>query len=370
MKAITSQHWDRCNKGMPGMLRKIIAAAAGAALLLVGVPLTAKEKGKGAANEFGRTQDKREGALDSFVNPDTDDAAALLKLLQQELYVNQQLLIENQFRLDYGDRIQLKTVRINSGGELIPAHVFTPRQTPAGRRLPAVVMVHGGFHERLDTPWFHLIDSLVSQGHVVIFPEYRGSRGYGDAIYQNDYGVTDVADVVAAGRYIAAQPYVDPTRLGILGESRGGMVTLLAIEREPKLFRAAVDIVGLTDFVAYMSYKPDYRRKEVAETNPSFGGKLPNENLPAYMNVSPINFVDKIEAPLLVIATTGDKIVPYSLHTGRLLDALKAKGKIHEAKIYEDAPGGHVFMRAETPERDDAVRRVIDWFGRYLKGGS
>jgi len=352
------------------MLGKIIACAAGAALLFAGAPLAAKEGGKGAANEFGRTQDRREGALDSFHNPDTDDSTALLKLLQQELYVNQQLLIENQFRLDYGDRIRLKTIRIDSGGELVPAHVFTPRNAAAGQRLPAIVMVHGGFHERLDTPWFHLIDSLVSQGYVVIFPEYRGSRGYGDAIYQNDYGVTDVADVLAAGRYIAAQPDVDPMRLGILGESRGGMVALLAIEREPKLFGAAVDIVGLTDFVAYMSYKPDYRRKEVAETNPSFGGKLPNENLPAYMKVSPINFVDKIEAPLLVIATTGDKIVPYTLHTGRLLDALKANGKVHEAKIYEDAPGGHVFMRAETPQRDDAVHRIIDWFGRHLKAGS
>lgn len=341
-------------------------AATGAAFMLSAAPLDAQTQDRGSANEFGRTDDDREGALDSFVNPDTDDASAQLKILQQELYVNQQLLIVNQFRLDYGDRIRLKTVRFNSGGELIPAHIFTPRQMPA-ERLPAVVMVHGGFHERLDTPWFHLIDSLVSQGYVVIFPEYRGSRGYGDAIYQNDYGVTDAADVIAAGRFIATQPYVDPARLGILGESRGGMVTLLAIEREPTLFRAAVDIVGLTDFVAYMSYKPDYRRREIAETNPSFGGKLPNENLPAYINVSPINFVDKIEAPLLVIATTGDKIVPYGLHTGRLIEALTAHGKTFETKIYEDAPGGHVFMRGESPERDDATARVVAWFGRYFK---
>lgn len=350
---------------LSNMLRRL--AAASAALLVFAAPLDAQDNRKGAANEFGRTQDDREGALDSFVNPDTDDSAALLKILQQEIYTNQQLLITSQFRAEYGDRIQLKTVYFPSGEELIPGHVFRPRQMPTGQRLPAVVMVHGGFHERLDTSWFHLIDAVVSQGYVVIFPEYRGSRGYGDAIYQNDYGITDVADTVAAGRFIATRPYVDPARLGILGQSRGGMVTLLAIEREPKLFQAAVDIVGLTDFVAYMSYKPDYRRKEVAETNPSFGGKLPNENLPAYINVSPINFVDKIETPLLVLATAGDKIAPFTLHTGRLLDALKANGKTYEAKIYEDAPGGHVFMKAETPERDDAIRRIIDWLGRYLK---
>ena len=325
------------------------------------------EGGRGAPNAFGRSSDGREGALDSFTNTTTDDPAALLKHLQQEIYVTQQLAILTQFRLDHADRIRLETEYINSDGELIPTHVFTPIKAATSGRRAAVVMVHGGFHERLEPSWFPLVEAVVDAGYVVLFPEYRGSRGYGDAIYQNDYGNTDVADVLAAGRYAAARPDVDPARIGVLGQSRGGMVTLLAIERAPKQFKAAVDIVGLTDFVAYMSYKPDYRRKEVAESNPGFKGKLPHENLPAYINVSPINFVEKIEAPVLVLATTGDKIVPYSLHTGRLIDALKANGKTYEAKIYDDAPGGHVFMKGSTPEREDALRRVVAWFDRWLK---
>ncbi len=322
--------------------------------------------GRGAANTFERSTDTREGALDSFTNTGTDDSAALLKHLQQEIYVTQQLAILAQFRLDYADRIRLATEFVNSDGELIPTHVFTPVKAGAGARRPAVVMVHGGFHERLEPSWFPLIEAVVEAGYVVLFPEYRGSRGYGDALYQNDYGNTDVADVLAAARYAVTRPDIDPARIGILGQSRGGMVTLLAIERAPKQFKAAVDIVGLTDFVAYMSYKPDYRRKEIAETNPGFKGKLPHENLPAYIEVSPINFVEKIEAPVLVLATTGDKIVPHTLHTGRLIDALKANGKTYEAKIYDDAPGGHVFMKGATPERDDALRRIVAWFDRWL----
>jgi len=324
------------------------------------------EDGRGAASSFSRNADTREGALDSFTNTGTDDTAALLKHLQQEIYATQQLAILAQFRLDHADRIRLETVFVDSDGELIPTHVFTPAKAGSRARRPAVVMVHGGFHERLEPSWFPLVAAVVEAGYVVLFPEYRGSRGYGDAIYQNDYGNTDVADVLAAGRYAAARPDIDAARIGILGQSRGGMLTLLAIERSPKQFRAAVDIVGLTDFVAYMSYKPDYRRKEIAETNPGFEGKLPHENLPAYINVSPINFVEKIEAPVLVLATTGDKIVPHTLHTGRLIDALKANGKTYEAKIYEDAPGGHVFMKGATPERDDALRRIVAWFDRWL----
>ncbi|MGE0582368.1 MAG: alpha/beta hydrolase family protein [Steroidobacteraceae bacterium] len=329
-------------------------------------PTGGKQAGRGAPSSFARSSDSREGALDSFTNTGTDDSMALLKHIQQEIYVTQQLAILTQFRLDYSDRIRLATEFVNSDGELIPTHVFTPVKAGEGGRRPAVVMVHGGFHERLEPSWFPLIEAVVGAGYVVFFPEYRGSRGYGDAIYQNDYGKTDVADVLAAGRYAATRPDIDPGRIGILGQSRGGMVTLLAIERAPKQFKAAVDVVGLTDFVAYMSYKPDYRRKEIAETNPGFKGKLPHENLPAYIDVSPINFVDKIEAPVLVLATTGDKIVPYSLHTGRLVDALNANGKTFEAKIYDDAPGGHVFMKGSTPERDDALRRIVAWFDRWL----
>lgn len=345
----------------------IAIALLGLATFAAPAPADAQRK---AANEARRNPDAREGALDSYVNPDTDDQTALLKLLQQEIYVNQQKMIGVQYMLEHGERYRLKTLSYNSGGLLIPAHLFTPKQMDMAKKHPAIVMVHGGFHERLDPSWFPLINTLLDEGYVVIFPEYRGSRGYGPDIYENDYGVTDTADVLAAAEFVAGLPYVDPDRLGIYGESRGGMVSLLALEQQPKRFRAAVDVVGLTDFVAYMAYKPEYRRREVAEESPSFGGKLPDTNLPAYMAVSPINAVDRIETPLLVMATTGDKVAPVTLHTGRLLDALKARGKVHESMMYENAPGGHIFMRGESAERYDATRRLVAWYARWLKGAA
>ncbi|MBL8643718.1 MAG: hypothetical protein JNK21_07280, partial [Rhodospirillaceae bacterium] len=67
------------------------------------------------------------------------------------------------------------------------------------------------------------------------------------------------------------------------------------------------------------------------------------------------------------LATTGDEIAPLDLHTGRLLDALKAKGKVFDAKIYDHAPGGHVFLHGDTPERDDGFRRIFDWLEKYVK---
>lgn len=319
-----------------------------------------------AANKTARTQDNREGALDQFVNLGTDDTSAKLDILQQEIFADEQQNVELLFRMQYADSVDLKFVRYASGDELIPGYVFTPVRRTAGKKYPAVILLHGGYHERFNVEWFQLIHDMVAKGYVVIFPEYRSSRGYGDTIYQNDYGVTDVADVLAAADFICAQDYVDPARLGIVGESRGGMVTLLAIEKAPKRFKTAVDVVGLTDFVAYMAYKPEYRRQQIAKENPSFGGKGPNENLAAYMAISPINHVDDIQTPLLVMGSTGDKIAPFELHGGRLIDLLKAHGKTFEAKIYDHAPGGHVFLHGTTPERDDAVRRIFDWLDRSL----
>lgn len=310
----------------------------------------------------------KEGKLDKFINLDAKDTASKLEVIAHTLYEQEQRVIVLNFQLEHGDKVRIKRVAFASADRtLVPGYVFTPLNMDKGKRYPGLVMVHGGFHERFDWRWFQLVETAVSKGYVVIFPEYRGSRGYGASHYRNEYGVTDAADVLASAEYLGRQAYADPERLGIIGQSRGGMLTLLAIQKAPTRFKAAVDIVGLADFVAYMAYKPEYRRKEVAHESAYFDGKLPDENLAAYMDISPINHVDKIQSPLLVLATTKDKIVPVDLHTGRLLDALKARGKKHESHIYNDAPGGHVFMDGDTDEQRDAMRRIFEFVGKYLK---
>lgn len=319
-----------------------------------------------AAPAQPRSAAPRDGALTSYINLDAADADTRMTIIQQELFAAQQQSVRIEFMLKHASTTSMDFVQYPSGHELIPGYLFTPVGLDPAERHPAVVLVHGGFHERLNVEWFPLIVALVKRGFIVMFPEYRGSRGYGANLYVNDYGATDTADVLAAADYVGRKPFVDPQRLGIIGESRGGMVALLAIEREPTRFKAAVDVVGLTDFVAYMAYKPEYRRQEVARESASFGGRLPNENLAAYMAASPINAVDRIQTPLLVMASTGDTIAPLQLHTGRLLDALKARNKVFEAKIYDNAPGGHIFMHGDQPERDDAYARIFAWLDRYV----
>jgi dipeptidyl aminopeptidase/acylaminoacyl peptidase len=310
----------------------------------------------------------KEGELDKFINRDTKDVQTRLELMTHTMYAQQQQIITILFRQEHGDRVKMRQVWFAARDKtLVPAQVFTPVKMDSGKRYPAIVMVHGGFHEHFDERWFGKVGMAIERGYVVIFPEYRGSRGYGAEIYKSDYGTLDTSDVLDAAHYFGKQPFVDPQRMAIFGQSRGGMVTLLAIEREPKLFTAAVDLVGLADFVAFMAYKPEWRRVETAKENASFKGKTPDENLAAYMEVSPVFHVDKIETPLFVVATTGDKIAPWELHSGRMIDALKARGKVFESKIYDNAAGGHVFTDGDTDESNDAKKRIFEFIGKYLK---
>jgi len=308
---------------------------------------------------------KKDG-LDKFLNMDAKDVETKLTVVQHEIY---QLAVATaivRFNQQYGHRVNLESVEFASGLELIPGYVFTPKELVKGKRYPAIVWIHGGFHDRFDKYYFKLLDEAVSRGFVVIFPEYRGSAGYGEPHFQNSYGSTDVADSLASADFIAKLPYVDPDRIGVAGHSRGGMVTLLAVQKQPKKFKAAVKIAGLVDFVAYMAYKPEYRRLEIAK-EAQFGGLLPDKNLGAYMKVSPVNFVNQIQTPLLVISNTLDKSVPIDLHTTRLVELLRSYGKTHETKIYKDAPGGHMFLFADTDEAKDTLKRTFDFFEKYLK---
>jgi dipeptidyl aminopeptidase/acylaminoacyl peptidase len=314
-----------------------------------------------------KPQADQEGKLDKFINADARDTATKLEVIQQTLYEQAQEITLLMFLNQYSSHIHMeRALYPSTDSELIPVYILSSPGMDKNKKNPAVVLVHGGFHERLDWRFFSLIDAAVRDGYVVVFPEYRGSRGYGANHYKNDYGVTDVADVLSAADYASQKTYVDANRLGIVGHSRGGMVTLLAIERAPKKFKAAVDIAGLTDFLAYMAYKPDYRRSEVSEEE-HFQGKLPPENLAAYMDISPLNYVDSIQTPLLVLATTGDKIVPLSLHSGRLVDALKARGKVFDYHVYNNAPGGHIFVFGDSEEQRDCFRRTFEWLDKYLK---
>jgi len=207
------------------------------------------------------------------------------------------------------------------------------------------------------------------RGYVIIAPEYRGSTGYGKEHHNAiDYGGYEVDDVITAYDWIVENlPHVDPERVGIMGWSHGGYISMLAVMREEHPFKAAAAIVPVTNLIFRLSYKgPRYQRSFA--TQQRIQG-LPFEKREIYVERSPYYQIEKLNVPLLVHVATNDTDVDFE-EASMLIYALRVlKPDLAETKIYVDptpgpTSGGHTFSRRvnmETLERDDSPEQRDSW---------
>jgi dienelactone hydrolase len=262
------------------------------------------------------------------------------------------------------------TYRSSIGDMDIPAFVYQPLEKRGAHGHPALIWVHGGVHGRWTETYWPFIREAVERGYVVIAPEYRGSIGYG-AEHHNaiDYGGHEVEDVTSAHDWMRANlPHVDPERVGIMGWSHGGYISILAVTaRGDHPFRAAVANVPVTNLFFRLSYKgPGYQRS--FSTQQRVGG-LPFERRDIYKERSPYYTVENLEVPLLVHVATNDTDVNFEEAEPLIYKLNVLKPHLSETKIYVDpatwgSSGGHAFSRRvdnETLERVDSPAQIDSW---------
>jgi dipeptidyl aminopeptidase/acylaminoacyl peptidase len=259
--------------------------------------------------------------------------------------------------------------RSRIGDMEIPAYVFQPLEKRGVKGHAAMVWVHGGVHGNWTESYWPFIREAVERGYVVIAPEYRGSTGYGEAFHNAiDYGGHEVDDVMTAYDWAVANlPHVDPARVGIMGWSHGGYISLLSVMREEHPFQAAAAIVPVTNLIFRLSYKgPRYQRSFATQARVQ---GLPFEKREIYVERSPYYQVHRLKVPVLAHVATNDTDVDFE-EASMLIWALQAqKGDLAETKIYVDptpgpASGGHTFSRRvnpETLERDDSPAQRDSW---------
>ena len=228
------------------------------------------------------------------------------------------------------------------------SYIFIPKNLDRTGKAPLLVFPHGGVHSNFSTYYTHIVRELIAQGYLVIAPEYRGSTGYGAGMYRRiDYGGLEVEDAYAARNYMLQNyPFVDEKRVGILGWSHGGLITLMNIFDHPNDYAVAFAGVPVSDLVARMGYMTDeYRALYSAEYHI---GKTAYEDVTEYRRRSPAWNVEKFRnTPLLIHTNTNDEDVNV-LEVEHLIQALKAENKKFKYRIFEDAPGGHSFDRLDT----------------------
>ncbi len=239
-------------------------------------------------------------------------------------------------------------------GRDIPAWLYRPRDAAAP--LPVVVNVHGG-PEWQARPWFDFMTQyLVNRGYAVLVPNVRGSTGYGNAYSHLDdveKRLDSVNDLAHAAHWLRAQAEFDGDRIAVVGGSYGGYMVLAALAFHPELWAAGVDIVGIANFVTFLENTSEYRRQH----RESEYGRLDTDRA-LLERVSPLNHVERMTAPLLVIHGANDPRVPLS-EAEQLVARLAALGRTAQLLVFDDEGHGIKLLKNKRVAYT-AIARFLD----------
>ncbi len=200
---------------------------------------------------------------------------------------------------------------------------------------------------------------FTSRGIAVVDVDYRGSTGYGrpyrDAL-QGQWGIADVDDCVAAARYLVTRGDVDPARLAIRGGSAGGYTALAALAFQPDVFAAGISLYGIADLalIHQDGHKFESRYDEGLLAPWPQGSAV-------FAERSPIHFLDRFRAPMLLLQGMDDKVVPPS-QLDTMEAGFAASGVPFVAVRF--AGEGHGFRRADS--RRTQLRTELGFLGRVF----
>lgn len=247
------------------------------------------------------------------------------------------------------------------------SYVFMPKDFDAAQKYPLIVFPHGGVHGDFTTYYTHIIRELISQQYIVIAPEYRGSTGYGASHYRKiDYGGLEVEDVYASRNYMLENyDFIDKNRVGIIGWSHGGLISLMNIFDHPTAYQVAYTGVPVSDLIARMGYK-DQGYRDLYEADFHIGESA-EANVQEYRRRSPAWNTHKMgTTPLMITTNTIDADVNV-LEVEHLIKSLKSEGKNFEYKIYDSIPGGHSFDRMDTKIAKEIRLKMYTFLAKYLR---
>jgi dipeptidyl aminopeptidase/acylaminoacyl peptidase len=240
----------------------------------------------------------------------------------------------------------------------ISAFVYIPYNAERNGKNAAVVYIHGGPDSQIQNSFSKNIQYLANQGFFVIAPNYRGSSGYGkefEDANRFDMGGGDLEDVVSAADFLRKTGFIDPKKVAVMGGSYGGYLTMMAVTKAPDLWAAGVPIVPFVNwFTEIENEDPLLRQYDIA----TMGDPMKDKS--RLQERSPINFVDQIKAPLLLLAGGNDPRCPKT-EAEQVASAVKKRGGVAELKVYENE--GHGFAKVEN--QIDAYTRVAEFLKKY-----
>lgn len=240
----------------------------------------------------------------------------------------------------------------NARGDTV--HGFLAMPSDATGQVPTVLLVHGGPHHLWADAWRPEVAAWVDHGWAVALVNYRGSTGHG-AIWRDQLvgnpGFPELEDEIAGLDDLVTRGITDPERVVVSGGSWGGYIALLAAGLHPDRWAAAIAVVPVADYVAAFE---DEAPALQAMDRDLFGGD-PASARELYEERSPISYVDRVKAPLLLIAGDNDSRCPIR-QVRNYVRRLRELGIDHHLDVFE---AGHGSMVAS--ERVRHMRLELDF---------
>jgi dipeptidyl aminopeptidase/acylaminoacyl peptidase len=264
-------------------------------------------------------------------------------------------LFSERPKLDRYKLAKMRPVSYQSrDGLTINGYVTTPPGVVA-ENLPAILLVHGGPWQRDRWGHYNVVQWLANRGYAVLQVNYRGSTGYGRKFVLASYkewGAKMHEDLIDGVNWLVNEKIADPKKIAIMGASYGGYAALVGLTLTPDAFTAAISRVGISNLITWEKSVPLYWSVSRNQRARRIGD--PDKDEEMLKSRSPVYFVDKIKAPLLIAHGTNDVRV-VAAESEQMVEAMRKANKQVEYFVYDDEghslflPGNrfHFYAKAE-----------------------
>jgi dipeptidyl aminopeptidase/acylaminoacyl peptidase len=246
----------------------------------------------------------------------------------------------------------------------IPAIYYKPIQASAKEKVPALVWVHGGPGGQSRVGYSSLIQYLVNQGYAILAVNNRGSSGYGKSFYKMDdrnHGDKDLKDCIWGKKWLQEQDYIDPDKIGIIGGSYGGYMTMAAMAFAPDEFKVGVNIFGVTNWIRTLKSIPPFWEASRKALYQELGDPYTEDSI-RLKAISPLFYAEKIKNPVMVLQGANDPRV-LQVESDEIVAAVQENKVPVDYVIFPDE--GHGFRKKDNQIK--GYGQIKQFLDTYLK---
>lgn len=267
--------------------------------------------------------------------------------------------------IDSKSLVSAQVIRYKSfDGLEIPAIFYKPLSASKNNKVPALVWVHGGPGGQSRMGFNSLIQYLTNNGYAILAVNNRGSSGYGKSFYKMDdknHGEKDLQDCVWGKKWLQKQEYIDENKIGIIGGSYGGYMTMAAMTFTPDEFMVGVNIFGVTNWIRTLKSIPTFWEASRKALYDELGDPHTSDSI-RLKKISPLFHADKVINPVMVLQGANDPRV-LQIESDEIVEELIKNDIPVEYVVFDDE--GHGFRKKEN--QIEGYRKIKSFLDLYLK---